>query len=124
MADSLPAVLSRIQVAGNAELVAAASTEGFLIDAARRDDVALDAEEFAAVAVNGVMVAQALGREISRGAMAGAFFEYEQGTVIVSVLDDEVALVILAGKETNLGRLRLITRRYRDDVVQAARAAV
>jgi predicted regulator of Ras-like GTPase activity (Roadblock/LC7/MglB family) len=44
--------------------------------------------------------------------------------VIASVLDDEIALVILAGKETNLGRLRLITRRYRADVVAAARAAV
>ena len=122
MAESLATVLERIQTAGNVALAAIVSMDGFLIEAAQSEGI--NAEEFAAVATNGLMVAQALGREIGRGGVESTLFEYQQGTVIINALDDEIALVLLAGQGTNLGRLRLLARRYRDELVAAAGLAV
>lgn len=122
MAESLATVLEHIQTAGNVDLAAIVSMDGFLIEAARSEGI--NAEELAAVATNGLMVAQALGREIGRGGVESALFEYEQGTVIINALDDEIALVLLAGQGTNLGRLRLLARRYRDELLAAAGLAI
>lgn len=121
MTESLATILGRLQTAANVDLAAVVSMDGFLVESAAQDsDGAIDAEEFAAVATNGLMVAQALGREIDRGGVDSAILEYERGTVIINALDDEVALVMLASAEVNLGRLRLLARRYRDDLVTAA----
>lgn len=126
MAESLATILERLQTAANVDLAAVVSMDGFLVDsaAAQSGDGTMDAEEFAAVATNGLMVAQALGREIDRGGVDSAILEYERGTVIINALDEEVALVMLAGADVNLGRLRLLARRYRDELVAAANAAM
>lgn len=125
MADyggDLMGILSRIQSAGNLELAAVVSMDGFLIQAAAVDGSTVDRDEFAAVATNGVMVAQALGHELKRGGIEDAFFEYEQGTVIVSVLDTDLALILLSYGEANLGLLRLLVRRHKAGLVSAAAA--
>ena len=122
MAETLATILGRIQVAGNLQVAAAVSMDGFLIDAARAEGVELDPEEFAALATNGVMVVKALGRGINLGDINSAIFEYRDGSVVVSTLDDDFALALLAGKEANLGHLRLLARRYRDDLVNATAA--
>lgn len=126
MAESLATILQRLQTASGVDLAAVVSMDGFLVEAATAQDSAdrLDAEEFAAVATNGLMVAQALGREIERGGIHSALFEYEHGTVVVNALDDEVALVMLASHMINLGRLRLLARRYRDELTAAAGVAM
>lgn len=126
MTESLATILERLQTAANVDLAAVVSMDGFLVDsaAAQSGGDTLDAEEFAAVATNGLMVAQALGREIDRGGVDSAILEYERGTVIINALDEEVALVMLAGADVNLGRLRLLARRYRDELVAAANAAM
>ena len=126
MTESLATVLERLQTAANVDLAAIVSMDGFLVEsaAAQGPDGAMDAEEFAAVATNGLMVAQALGREIDRGGVDSAILEYERGTVIINALDEEVALVMLAGADINLGRLRLLARRYRDELVATASMAM
>lgn len=125
MADyggDLLGILGRIQSAGNLELAAVVSMDGFLIQAAAVDGSTVDRDEFAAVATNGVMVAQALGHELQRGGIEDAFFEYEQGTVIVSVLDSDLALILLSYGSANLGLLRLLVRRHKAGLVTAAAA--
>lgn len=127
MGDNLAGVLERLQLAGNIDLAAVVSTDGFLIESAAAQgsaDGLPDAEEFASVAINGLMVARALGREIERGEITDALLEYERGTVMIQALDDEIALVLLASHDVNLGRLRLLARRYRDEIVAAAGVAL
>ena len=116
--ESLATLLGRLQVAGGVDLAAVVSIDGFLIEATHTEG--LDAEEFAAVATNGLMVAKAIGREIERGDIESAIFEYESGTVIINGLDGELVLILLASSGVNLGRLRLLARRYREELIAAA----
>lgn len=116
--ESLATLLGRLQVAGGVDLVAVVSSDGFLIEAAHDDG--MDAEEFAAVATNGLMVAKAIGLEIARGNVEGAIFEYSGGTVVINALDDDLVLILLANPGVNLGRLRLLAKRYRDELLAAA----
>jgi predicted regulator of Ras-like GTPase activity (Roadblock/LC7/MglB family) len=116
--ESLAILLGRLQVAGGVDLVAVVSSDGFLIEAAHNDG--LDAEEFAAVATNGLMVAKAIGMESGRGTIDSAIFEYDGGTVVINALDDELVLILMASPGVNLGRLRLLARRYREELVAAA----
>jgi predicted regulator of Ras-like GTPase activity (Roadblock/LC7/MglB family) len=116
--ESLATLLGRLQVAGGVDLVAVVSSDGFLIEAAHNEG--LDAEEFAAVATNGLMVAKAIGMESARGAIDSAIFEYDGGTVVINALDDELVLILMASPGVNLGRLRLLARRYREELVAAA----
>lgn len=116
--ESLATLLGRLQVAGGVDLVAVASSDGFLIEAAHDDG--MDAEEFAAVATNGLMVAKAIGMELKRGAIDSAIFEYGNGTLLMTTLDEDLILVLLANRGVNLGRLRLLARRYRDELAAAA----
>lgn len=118
--ETLATLLGRLQLAGGVDLAAVVSTDGFLIEAAHIEG--LDAEEFAAVATNGLMVAKAIGREIDRGNIDSAIFEYASGTVVINALDEELLLVLLAGPGGNLGRLRLLAKRYRDELIVAAGA--
>jgi uncharacterized protein len=118
--ESLATLLGRLQVASGVDLVAVVSSDGFLIEAAHSDG--MDAEEFSAVATNGLMVAKAIGMEIARGAVDSAIFEYESGTVVLNALDDDLVLILLASPGVNLGRLRLLARRYRDELIAAAGA--
>jgi predicted regulator of Ras-like GTPase activity (Roadblock/LC7/MglB family) len=116
--ESLATLLGRLQVAGGVDLVAVVSSDGFLIEAAHNEG--LDAEEFAAVATNGLMVAKAIGMESGRGTIDSAIFEYDGGTVVINALDDELVLILMASPGVNLGRLRLLARRYREELVAAA----
>jgi predicted regulator of Ras-like GTPase activity (Roadblock/LC7/MglB family) len=118
--ESLATLLGRLQVAGGVDLVAVVSSDGFLIEAAHDDG--MDAEEFAAVATNGLMVAKAIGLEIARGSVDSAIFEYSGGTVVINALDDDLVLILLANPGVNLGRLRLLAKRYREELLAAAGA--
>lgn len=118
--ESLATLLGRLQVAGGVDLVAVVSSDGFLIEAAHADG--MDAEEFAAVATNGLMVAKAIGLEIARGSVDSAIFEYDGGTVVINALDDDLVLILLASPGVNLGRLRLLAKRYREELLAAAGA--
>lgn len=118
--ESLATLLGRLQTAGGVDLVAVVSSDGFLIEAAHNEG--LDAEELAAVATNGLMVAKAIGMELNRGAIDSATFEYGNGTIIMTTLDEELVLLLLANPDVNLGRLRLLARRHHDELASAAGA--
>lgn len=119
--ESLATLLGRLQIAGGVDLVAVVSSDGFLIEAAHTEG--LDAEEVAGVATNGLMVAKAIGMELKRGAIGSMIFEYGQGTLLMNTLDEELILLLLADPGVNLGRLRLLARRYHDELLVAAGAS-
>ena len=118
--ESLATLLGRLQIAGGVDLVAVVSGDGFLIEAAHTEG--MDAEELAAVATNGLMVAKAIGMELRRGTIGSVIFEYDKGTLMMSTLDEELVLLLLANPGVNLGRLRLLARRYHDELQVAAGA--
>jgi predicted regulator of Ras-like GTPase activity (Roadblock/LC7/MglB family) len=118
--ESLATLLRRLQIVGGVDLVAVVSSDGFLIEAAHTEG--LDAEELAAVATNGLMVAKAIGMELRRGAIDSVIFEYGKGTLMMNALDEELVLLLLANPGVNLGRLRLLARRYHDELLVAAGA--
>jgi len=118
--ESLATLLGRLQIAGGVDLAAVVSSDGFLIEAAHTEG--LDAEELASVATNGLMVAKAIGLEIKRGAIDSVIFEYGKGTLTMHTLDEELVLLLLANPGVNLGRLRLLARRYHDELMVAAGA--
>jgi predicted regulator of Ras-like GTPase activity (Roadblock/LC7/MglB family) len=118
--ESLATLLGHLQIAGGVDLVAVASSDGFLIEAAHNEG--LDAEELAAVATNGLMVAKAIGMELKRGAIGSVIFEYDKGTIMMNTLDEELVLLLLAHPGVNLGRLRLLARRYHEELMVAAGA--
>lgn len=118
--ESLATLLGRLQIAGGVDLVAVVSGDGFLIEAAHTEG--LDAEELAAVATNGLMVAKAIGMELKRGNVDSVIFEYAKGTLLMNSLDEELVLLLLANPGVNLGRLRLLARRYHDELLVAAGA--
>jgi predicted regulator of Ras-like GTPase activity (Roadblock/LC7/MglB family) len=118
--ESLATLLGRLQIAGGVDLVAVVSSDGFLIEAAHIEG--MDAEELAAVATNGLMVAKAIGMELKRGAIDSVIFEYGKGTLMMSSLDEDLVLLLIANPGVNLGRLRLLARRYHDELMVAAGA--
>lgn len=118
--ESLATLLGRLQIAGGVDLVAVVSSDGFLIEAAHSEG--MDAEELAAVATNGLMVAKAIGMELRRGNVDSVIFEYDKGTLMMNSLDEELVLLLLANPGVNLGRLRLLARRYHDELMVAAGA--
>jgi len=118
--ESLATLLGRLQIVGGVDLVAVVSSDGFLIEAAHTEG--LDAEELAAVATNGLMVAKAIGMELRRGAIDSVIFEYGKGTLMMNALDEELVLLLLANPGVNLGRLRLLARRYHNELLVAAGA--
>ena len=79
----------------------------------------LDAEAVGAVSASGLLVGEALGRELERGGVTQTTLEYERGLVLLTPLDPDVALLILARPDANLGRLRLLTRRARGELLRA-----
>ena len=118
--ESLATLLGRLQIVGGVDLVAVVSSDGFLIEAAHGEGI--DAEEFAAVATNGLMVAKAIGMELKRGAIDSVIFEYDKGTLMMNSLGEELILLLLTNPGGNLGRLRLLARRYHDELMAAAGA--
>lgn len=102
------------------DLVGVLDRDGLMLASSAAEGV--DPESVAATAASGLLVAEALGQELARGAARQTTLEYAQGLVLLTPLDDEVALLILANPTANLGRLRLIARRSRDEIIAAVRS--
>ena len=118
MTARLTELLRRLQAGDGIELAAVISMDGLLIDAAARDDT--DTQGLAAVASNGMLMMRAIGYELGRGESVQAILEYEGGLLLLEPLDEDLGLVMLASKDANLGRMRLVARKYGEELRQAA----
>lgn len=97
--------------------------DGMTLAASAMDGV--DTESLSASAASGLLVADALGAELGHlGEATQTTIEFAGGIVILTPLDEDIALLILAHTGANLGRLRLLARRSRGDILAAAREYV
>ena len=104
------------------DLAAVVGNDGLLLASSAVEGI--DAEAVGAVSASGLLVGDALGRELERGGIVQTMLEYEHGFVFLTPLDPDVALLILARPDANLGRLRLVTRRARGELLRAVSAYI
>lgn len=110
MAASLADVLQELQASSGLDMAAIVSADGLVIDSAANGEV--DVESICSVASNGVLVMGSLGQELGEQSAADMMtIEYGRHIVLMSPLDQEHLLVLLAGSNVNLGRMRIILRR-------------
>ena len=97
--------------------------DGLTLAASAADEI--DTESLSATAANGLLLADALGAELGQlGDATQTTIEYAGGTILLTPLDEDLALLILAHTGANLGRLRLLARRSRGDLLTAAQEYV
>jgi uncharacterized protein len=109
MAASLADVLQELQASSGLEMAAIVSADGLVIDSASTGEI--DVESLCSVASNGALVMDALGQELGERNADMMTIEYGRHIVMMSTLDHEHMLVLLAGPGINLGRMRIILRR-------------
>jgi predicted regulator of Ras-like GTPase activity (Roadblock/LC7/MglB family) len=71
-----------------------------------------------AIAASGLIAAQDIGQQTSRGALRQAIYEYEKGVVVIEPLGNSI-LVVVTDAAANLGLLRLQARKA-NSALQAA----
>jgi uncharacterized protein len=120
MSSALKALLGRFQVVPSIELAAVVATDGLLIESASEPDVDVDA--ICAVASNGLAMAESLGREIAKGGAIQTMLEYEDGIVVIEPISREAMLLLLANARDDLGYVRFLVAKHRDDMLDALSA--
>lgn len=101
-------------------LAAVVATDGLLIEGSADPDVDLDA--VCAVASNGLVMAEALGREIGKGETVQAILEYESGLVVLEPLNEDAMVLIVSRLRANLGRIRFLLQSHRQPLFEAVAA--
>lgn len=120
MAGSLGEALQALRDASGLVVASVVGADGLLIEAAHSPEI--DAETFSAMAASGLLMMDALAQELGEGSARQAILEYSQSTVILTPLDDDLLLVTVAQGDTNIGRMRLIIRRFVDQISSAVAA--
>lgn len=120
MSESLGDALQALRDASGFSLVSIVGSDGLLVESASDPDV--DAESFSAVAASGLLMMDSLGQELREGSAKQAILEYGNSVVLLTPLDDDLLLVTVASGDTNLGRARLIIRRFVNQISSAVAA--
>lgn len=120
MSSKLRNLLGRFRAVESVELAAVVATDGLLIESAARPNVDVDA--ICAVASNSLAMAEALGREIAKGGSVQTMLEYEQGLVLIEPISNDAMLLLLANARDDLGYVRFLVAKHRDDMVDALSA--
>lgn len=115
MATRLAEVLQELQVTNGLDMAAIVTSDGLVVDSAAAAEV--DVESLCSVASNGLLMMEAVAQELGEAQADVTTLEYSNHIVVMSPLDDENLLVLLAGVGMNLGRLRIILRRRRDELI-------
>jgi len=120
MATEIRELLGHFQSVNGVSLAAIVATDGLLIEGVADPDVDVDA--ICAVASNGLVMAEALGREISKGGIVETILEYENGLVVLEPLSADAMVLIVSDRRANLGRIRFILKQYHEPLFQAVDA--
>lgn len=115
MATNLAEALQELQLTNGLDMAAVVTSDGLVVDAAGIEDV--DIESICSVASNGLLMMEAVAQELGESQADVTTLEYPNHMVVMSPLDNENLLVLLAGAGMNLGRLRIILRRRREELV-------
>jgi predicted regulator of Ras-like GTPase activity (Roadblock/LC7/MglB family) len=120
MSTNLKALLGRFRAVESIEVAAVVATDGLLIESASSPEVDVDA--ISAVASNGLAMAESLGREIAKGGTVQTLVEYEDGLVLLEPIGGEAMLLLLANNRDDLGYVRFLVAKHRDDMLDALSA--
>ena len=101
-------------------LAAVVATDGLLIEGVADPNVDVDA--ICAVASNGLVMAEALGREIGQGGTVQTVLEYEAGLVILEPLSADAMVLIVSSHRNHLGRIRFLLKRSHQALFDAVNA--
>ncbi len=113
-------LLSRFRNVESVELAAVVATDGLLIESIARPGVDVDA--VCAVASNGLAMADALGREIDKGGTVQTMLEDDHGIVLIEPISNDAMLLLLANTRDDLGYVRFLVARHREDMLDALSA--
>lgn len=117
MAESLGETLQALRDASGLAMAGVVGADGLLIESAGAPEI--DAESLCAVAASGLLMMDSLGQELKEGSARQAILEYGGSVVVLTPLNEELLLVTVSRGEANLGRVRLIVRRFVDQVNSA-----
>lgn len=115
--SKLQNLLGRFRTVDSVDLAAVVATDGLLIESSARAGV--DVEAICAVASNGLAMAEALGREIDKGGALQTLLEYEHGLVLIEPISNDAMLLLLANTRDDLGYVRFLVAKHRDDMIDA-----
>lgn len=93
--------------------------DGLLIESVTRPGADADAEAVAAMAASGLGSTEALGEEVKLGHPVQLLAEYGEGVVVLEPVANLAALAVVADGVSQLGRIRLVARRQRQDLAEA-----
>ncbi len=120
MATGMQDVLSKFRAIRGVGMAAVVGSDGLVIESVHRAD--LDADALAAVATNGLLLAEALGREMARGGALQTIIEYEEGVVLIEPLGDEGMVLVVSDDRNDLGRIRFTAKQYKESLTDALAA--
>jgi predicted regulator of Ras-like GTPase activity (Roadblock/LC7/MglB family) len=120
MSTSLHRLLQHFRVIDGVDLAAIVATDGLLMESSASPGV--DAEAIGAVAANGLALAEALGREVSKGSAEQLTLEYAEGLVMIDPLTPDAMLLILTDGRHQLGRVRFLMHKHHAAFVSAIQA--
>ncbi|MDI3340454.1 MAG: roadblock/LC7 domain-containing protein [Sphaerobacter sp.] len=120
MTGSLGEALAALRDSSGLLMASVVGADGLVIEAAAEPGV--DVESLSATAVSGLLMMDALAQELGEGAAKQAILEYQSSVVALTPLGDELLLVTVARDDANLGRLRLVIRRFVDQIASAVAA--
>jgi predicted regulator of Ras-like GTPase activity (Roadblock/LC7/MglB family) len=109
-------MLHDLQASNGLQLAAVVTADGLVVDAASNGE--LDVESVCSVAANGLLLIDALGQELDDGSADMATVEFSGHIVIMTPLDVDNLLILIAAGGMNLGHLRLVLRRHLASLTQ------
>lgn len=109
-------VLNKFKAAG-VDLAAIVSMDGMQIESYSRGN--LDVDAVCAVATHGLRLSEALGREVDKGETRQTVLEYDGGAIVMEPLNEDAMMLIVSADPNSIGRIRYMSKRYRQDLVNA-----
>ena len=119
-ATEMHEVLQKFRAIRGVGMAAVVSPEGLVIDSVQAPG--FDADALAAVATNGLLLAEAIGRQMERGGALQTLIEYEQGAVLIEPIGEDGMVFVVSNEPNDLGRIRFMARQYKGALTQALAA--
>lgn len=108
--------LIRMQEAESVAAVAVVDTDGMVVASVPEESE--DLESLAASMSGLLSYVGALGTDAGLGEMQQSMLEFRDGILFVGPLNEVAFLVVVAESGSPLGQVRLVLRRYRDELIR------
>jgi predicted regulator of Ras-like GTPase activity (Roadblock/LC7/MglB family) len=113
-------LLDNFRAIRGVDMAAVVGPDGLVIESVAR--AGLDVDAIAAVASHGLMLADAMGRQIERGGALQTIVEYEEGVLLLESLGEEGMMLVVSRDPTDLGRIRYAAKQHKANLAEALEA--